>query len=125
MLQRLRATVRSTPTRLTVALGILIALDIGYGAVAASGASQANSDVATMRGGASSSIMDAQTLYTKLSDADASASAGFVATGTQETLLSTRYNQDISAVAASLTNVIAGSPPPSADPKHLVDKLAI
>ncbi|HEU0239719.1 MAG TPA: hypothetical protein VFR11_10640 [Micromonosporaceae bacterium] len=125
MLQRLRATLRSTPTRLTGAFVILLALDVGYGALALGGASHANSDIATMRASGSSSIMDAQTLYTELSDADASASAGFLATGSQVAPLHTRYGNDILRAAASLTNVIAASPPPSADSKRLIANLAI
>src|SRR5262245_54315650 len=134
MLQRLRATVRSTPIRLSVALGILITLDIGYGVLAFSGASHANSDVTTMRAGGSPFTIDAQTLYTELSDADANASAGFVAaaaqpgvvaTGAQETAMRKLYDSNISAAAGSLSTVIAGSHPPSQDMERLVADLPI
>src|SRR5262249_17493089 len=114
----------STPTRLVTALVTLVVAGTSYGLTGYGGASDAHSDVAMMRSGGRPFTVDAQTLYTKLSDADASASAEFVATGAQQGALRTQHDAEMPAAAASLTKAIAESPPMSPDIEPLVADLS-
>jgi hypothetical protein len=108
MVQRLRAIVRSTPGRLTVAMMALLVLGIAYGVTAFTGSAVASSHVTSVKESSGPLTVSAQSLYRALSDADATAATAFLSPGAETTVSRRRYLDDIAAAGAALARVTSG-----------------
>lgn len=98
---------RGTPGRLRGLLVVLVLLGLGAGLAGVIGVEQRSGlvdEVSTSRGPLT---VQAQSLYRSLSDADATAAAAFLSTGTEPPALRTRYLDDIAAATKALAAVAA------------------
>jgi hypothetical protein len=109
MVARLRATVRSTPGRLTAAMIALLVVGIAYGVTAFTGATQARSHVTSVQDTTGQLTVTAQSLYRALSDADATAAGAFLSSGSESPQSRQRYLDDVAAAGSALAEVTAGS----------------
>jgi hypothetical protein len=93
---------RRTPDALRVALAVLVVLSLAWGAVAALTAGQHASAAADVVAVSEPLSLDAEQIYTSLSDADATAANAFLAGGLQPAAASERYRADLSAAAVRI-----------------------
>jgi hypothetical protein len=100
--QRWTGLLTSSPGRLSVLMGGLLALGLLAGIVAVVGAQQRGGLVDSVRTRSGPLTVAAQQLYRSLSDADATAAAAFLSTGAEPADLRQRYEQDIASASAAL-----------------------
>lgn len=106
-IRRRRLDLATTPGRLWLLLVGLVALSLAWGALSSFAAvrySSAASSVATTRERLS---LDAQQIYSDLSDANDAAATAFLAPGPEPAATRTRYLQDIAAASAGIEQVTA------------------
>jgi len=101
----------TTPARLRLLLALLILLSLAWGALAALTADQhasAAADVVTVSEPLS---LDAEQIYTSLSDADATAASAFLAGGLEPAAARQRYQADITeaAIRIEAASALVGS----------------
>lgn len=116
----LGSRLNSSPGRLSVMMGVLIALGLLAGIVAVIGVSQRGNLVDSVRTNSGPQTVSAQQLYRSLSDADATAAAAFLSSGAEPADLRSRYQQDIAAASAAL----AGAEPATAKGRDAVAQLS-
>lgn len=107
---RLTTRTGSTPGRLTVLMLTVAALAIAAGLAAVIGLTHRSSEVDSIIKRSGPLTLDAQELYRSLSDADAIAASAFLSNGQEPAALRQRYESDIAAASAALTDATAGDP---------------
>lgn len=110
--QAVRAIVRSaatTPGRLTVIAVGLVLLSLLAGLVATLSVQNRNDTISGLIDHREPLAAASQQVYRSLSDADATASSAFLATGTEPPELRTRYERDIAEAGAALAKAASDS----------------
>ena len=106
-LRQRRLDLTTTPGRLRLLLGVLVLLSLAWGALAAFTASQyaaAASSVVTVREPLS---LDAQQIYSRLSDANDAAATAFLTGGLEPAATRQRYLADIAAASSGIEKATA------------------
>ena len=106
-LRQRRLDLTTTPGRLRLLVGGLVLLSLAWGALAAFTASQyaaAASSVVTVREPLS---LDAQQIYSRLSDANDAATTAFLTVGLEPAVTRQRYLADIAAASSGIENASA------------------
>jgi len=117
----------TTPARLRLLLALLILLSLAWGALAALTADQhasAAADVVTVSEPLS---LDAEQIYTSLSDADATAASAFLAGGLEPAAARQRYQADITEAAIRIeaaSALVGSSAARTALPGHLANQVS-
>jgi hypothetical protein len=101
----------TTPARLRLLLALLILLSLAWGVLAALTADQHASAAADVVAVSEPLSLDAEQIYTSLSDADATAASAFLAGGLEPTLARLRYQADITqaAIRIEAASALVGS----------------
>ncbi|MET0416452.1 MAG: hypothetical protein ABW022_10570 [Actinoplanes sp.] len=109
--QRLRDT---SPGRLQLLLATLLALGLLTGLVAGITANSARAGTTDLGGRAQPLLVEAETIYSALADADTTAAQAFLAGGLEPAELTRRYDADLDRATVALTSAArrtpAGSP---------------
>jgi hypothetical protein len=92
----------TTPARLRLLLALLILLSLAWGALAALTADQHASAAADVVAVSEPLSLDAEQIYTSLSDADATAANAFLAGGLEPTAARQRFQADITKAAIKI-----------------------
>ena len=92
----------TAPARLWLALVALVALSIAWGVAAARAVSQRASAAGSVAATSEPLSVDAQRIYSALSDADATAAAAFLSGGLEPLAARQRYAADVARAATSL-----------------------
>jgi hypothetical protein len=106
-LRQRRLDLTTTPGRIRLLLGALVLLSLAWGGLAAFTASQyasATSSVVTVREPLS---LDAQQIYSRLSDANDAATTAFLTVGLEPAATRQRYLADIAAASSGIENATA------------------
>lgn len=105
---------RTSPGRLQLLLATLLALGLLTGLVAGVTADAARGGTTDLGGRAQPLLVEAETVYTALADADTTAAQAFLAGGLEPKTLTDRYDADLDRASAALTSAArrtpAGSP---------------
>ena len=101
----------TTPARLRLLLALLILLSLAWGVLAALTADQHASAAADVVAVSEPLSLDAEQIYTSLSDADATAASAFLAGGLEPTKARQRYQADITeaAIRIEAASALVGS----------------
>ncbi len=101
----------TTPARLRLLLALLILLSLAWGVLAALTADQHASAAADVVAVSEPLSLDAEQIYTSLSDADATAASAFLAGGLEPTAARQRYQADITeaAIRIEAASALVGS----------------
>ena len=101
----------TTPARLRLLLAVLIVLSLAWGVLAALTADQHASAAADVVAVSEPLSLDAEQIYTSLSDADATAASAFLAGGLEPTAARQRYQADITeaAIRIEAASALVGS----------------
>ena len=101
----------TTPSRLRLLLALLILLSLAWGVLAALTADQHASAAADVVAVSEPLSLDAEQIYTSLSDADATAANAFLAGGLEPTKARQRYQADITeaAIRIEAASALVGS----------------
>ena len=101
----------TTPSRLRLLLALLILLSLAWGVLAALTADQHASAAADVVAVSEPLSLDAEQIYTSLSDADATAASAFLAGGLEPTAARQRYQADITqaAIRIQAASALVGS----------------
>ncbi|RZU48504.1 hypothetical protein EV385_0221 [Krasilnikovia cinnamomea] len=120
VLRRVGALRHTSPGRLQLILAALLTLGLLTGLVSGLAARAAQTGTADLGGRAQPLLIEAETIYSKLADADTTAAQAFLAGGLEPTTLTARYDDDLrlatAALASAARRVPAGSA--SADAVH-------
>jgi hypothetical protein len=106
-LGRLRET---TPGRLQLILTVLLALGVLTGALTGLTAYAARSGTDDLGHRAQPLLLDAETIYSALADADTTAAQAFLAGGLEPPALTRQYDSDLDRAAAALTEAARNAP---------------
>ena len=108
---RSRLDEATTPARLRLLLALLILLSLAWGVLAALTADQHASAAADVVAVSEPLSLDAEQIYTSLSDADATAANAFLAGGLEPTKARQRYQADITqaAIRIEAASALVGS----------------
>jgi hypothetical protein len=109
-LRRLADLRGTSPGRLRLRLGTLIILGLLTGLVAGVAGVAARSGTADLGSRAQPLLVEAETIYTKLADADATATQAFLAGGLEPVELTRRYDDDLNQATAALTSAARRTP---------------
>lgn len=109
-LRRLADLRRTSPGRLRLRLGTLIILALLTGLVAGATGASARSGTADLGGRAQPLLVEAETIYSALADADATATQAFLAGGLEPAELTRRYDEDLRRATAALTSAARRTP---------------
>src|SRR6516225_6284911 len=96
---RSRLEAATTPARLRLLLALLVLLSLAWGVLAALTADQHASAAADVVAVSEPLSLDAEQIYTSLSDADATAANAFLAGGLEPAAARQRYNADLAGAA--------------------------
>ena len=101
----------TTPARLRLLLALLILLSLAWGVLAALTADQHASAAADVVAVSEPLSLDAEQIYTSLSDADATAASAFLAGGLEPTVARQHYQADITeaAIRIEAASALVGS----------------
>jgi len=101
----------ATPTRLRLLLALLVLLSLGWGVLAALTADQHASAAADVVAVSEPLSLDAEQIFTSLSDADATAASAFLAGGLEPAQARQRYQADITeaAIRIQAASALVGS----------------
>ena len=101
----------TTPARLRLLLALLVLLSLGWGALAALTADQHASAAADVVAVSEPLSLDAEQIFTSLSDADATAASAFLAGGLEPAQARQRYQADITqaAIRIQAASALVGS----------------
>jgi hypothetical protein len=102
----------TTPARLRLLLAVLVLLSLAWGALAALTANQHAAAAADVVALSEPLSLDAEQIYTSLSDADATAANAFLAGGLEPAAARQRYNADLTeaAIRIEAASALVGSP---------------
>jgi hypothetical protein len=108
---RSRLDAATTPARLRLLLALLILLSLAWGVLAALTADQHASAAADVVAVSEPLSLDAEQIYTSLSDADATAASAFLAGGLEPATARQRYQADITeaAIRIEAASALVGS----------------
>ena len=108
---RSRLEAATTPARLRLLLALLVLLSLAWGVLAALTADQHASAAADVVAVSEPLSLDAEQIYTSLSDADATAANAFLAGGLESAKARQRYNADITqaAIRIEAASALVGS----------------
>ncbi len=108
---RSRLETATTPARLRLLLALLVLLSLAWGALAALTAEQHASAAADVVAVSEPLSLDAEQIYTSLSDADATAANAFLAGGLESATARQRYQADITqaAIRIEAASALVGS----------------
>ena len=115
----------TTPARLRLLLALLILLSLAWGVLAALTADQHASAAADVVAVSEPLSLDAEQIYTSLSDADATAASAFLAGGLEPAAARQRYQADITeaAIRIEAASALVGSSAARAElPGHLANQ---
>src|SRR6516225_304781 len=99
---RSRLEAATTPARLRLLLAVLVLLSLAWGVLAALTADQHASAAADVVAVSEPLSLDAEQIYTSLSDADATAANAFLAGGLESAKARQRYQGDITQAAIKI-----------------------
>lgn len=103
-LSRVARLRRTSPGRLQLIMAVLVALGLLAGLVAGLAANSARSGTDDLEGRAQPLLVEAETIYSALADADTTAAQAFLAGGLEPTALSRRYSDDLDRASTALTS---------------------
>ncbi len=106
-LSRLRET---TPGRLQLILAVLLTLGVVTGAVTGLTAYAARSGTGDLGNRAQPLLLEAETIYSALADADTTAAQAFLAGGLEPPALTRQYDSDLDRATAALTEASRNAP---------------
>ncbi|MEN3303910.1 MAG: hypothetical protein V7603_112 [Micromonosporaceae bacterium] len=107
--RRTSAWAGSTPGRLTALMALVVSLGLLVGVAGVLGTVHRAGLVDAVRTRSGPLTVSAQQLYRSLSDADATAAAAFLSSGVEPAALRDRYQSDIAAASAALTQAAGAS----------------
>src|ERR1700746_3348286 len=122
---RARLDGAATPVRLRLLLALLIVLSLAWGVLAALTADQHASAAADVVAVSEPLSLDAEQIYTSLSDADATAASAFLAGGLEPAAARQRYQADIAeaAIRIEAASALVGSSAARTElPGHLANQ---
>ena len=117
----------TTPARLRLLLALLILLSLAWGVLAALTADQHASAAADVVAVSEPLSLDAEQIYTKLSDADATAASAFLAGGLEPAAARQRYQADITEAAIRIeaaSALVGSSAARTKLPGHLANQVS-
>jgi hypothetical protein len=103
-LTRLAGLRHTSPGRLQLLLAVLLALTTLTGLVAGLAARSATTGTADLRDRAQPLLAEAETVWSSLADADATAAQAFITGGLEPPALTRRYDEKLAAAATALTS---------------------
>ena len=109
-LQRVARLRRTSPGRLQLILAGLLALGLLTGLVAGLTAATAATGTADLGNRAQPLLVEAETIYSALADADTTAAQAFLAGGLEPTDLTRRYSDDLDRATTALTSAARRTP---------------
>jgi hypothetical protein len=110
VLHRVARLRRSSPGRLQLLLAALIALGLLTGLVAGLTAAAARTGTDDLGNRAQPLLVEAETIYSALADADTTAAQAFLAGGLEPTALTRRYEDDLDRATTALTSAARRTP---------------
>ena len=116
-LHRVRQLRRTTPGRLLLISVVLVVLALAAGATAGLAANSAADGTADLGNRIQPLLVEAETVYTALADADATAAQAFLAGGLEPVGLTERYDADLARATEALASAARRTPAdgPTAD----------
>src|SRR6185369_3261439 len=99
-----------TPGRLQLILAALLALGLLTGVVAGLTAYAARSGTDDLGNRAQPLLVEAETIYSALADADTTAAQAFLTGGLEPAVLTDRYNNDLTRATTALTSAARRTP---------------
>jgi hypothetical protein len=117
VLRRVTQLRRTTPGRLQLIVAGLVVLALAAGAVAGLTASSAATGTRDLGARTQPLLVEAETIYSALADADATAAQAFLAGGLEPPALTVRYDADLDRAATALASAARRTPQkgPTAD----------
>jgi hypothetical protein len=117
VLSRVTQLRHTSPGRLQLIFALLVVLGLVTGLVAGVAAYSARSGTDDLGGRAQPLLVEAETIYSALADADTTAAQAFLTGGLEPPALTARYNDDLSRATATLTSAARRTPEsgPAAD----------
>jgi hypothetical protein len=109
-LRRVAGLRRTSPGRLQLILGALVALGVVVGLVAGLTARSARAGTDELGNQAQPLLVQAETIYSALADADTTAAQAFLAGGLEPVALTQRYEGDLSRATTALTEAARLTP---------------
>jgi hypothetical protein len=117
VLRRVRHLRRTTPGRLQLIVVALVVLGSAAGVTAALAADSAATGTKDLGNRIQPLLLEAETIYTALADADATAAQAFLAGGLEPVVLTERYDADLDRASTALASAARRTPAdgPTAD----------
>jgi len=109
-LSRVAQLRHTSPGRLQLLLGVLVALGLLTGLLAGVTASSAASGTGDLGDRAQPLLVEAETIYSALADADTTAAQAFLAGGLEPAELTRRYENDLNRATTALTSAARRTP---------------
>jgi hypothetical protein len=100
----------TSPGRLQLLLAMLLALGVLAGVVAAVAGQSARTGTDDLAGRAQPLLVEAETIYSALADADTTAAQAFLAGGLEPATLTQRYDDDLERATTALTSAARRTP---------------
>jgi hypothetical protein len=100
----------TSPGKLQLILGALLALGLLTGLMAAVVATETGNGTDDLRNRAQPLLVEAETIYSALADADTTAAQAFLAGGLEPAALTRQYEDDLTRVTAALTSAARRTP---------------
>ena len=110
VLSRVTQLRHTSPGRLQLILATLLALGVLTGALAGLAAFSARSGTADLGSRAQPLLVEAETIYAALADADTTATQAFLTGGLEPPALTARYDDDLTRATAALTSAARRTP---------------
>jgi hypothetical protein len=110
VLSRVTQLRHSSPGRLQLILAWLLALGLLTGVVAGLAAHSAGAGTDDLGGRAQPLLVEAETIYSALADADTTAAQAFLTGGIEPPALTARYDDDLNRATAALTSAARRTP---------------
>lgn len=110
MLRRVGGLRHTSPGRLQLFIAVLLALGVLSGVFAGFTGASAGAGTSDLGDRAQPLLVDAETVYTALADADTTAAQAFLAGGLEPSALTRRYDDDLRRAATALTSAARRTP---------------
>jgi hypothetical protein len=110
LFRRLRGLRQTSPGRLQLILGALLAVGVLTGLVAGLTGNAASAGTSDLGERAQPLLVEAETIYSALADADTTAAQAFLAGGLEPVALTQRYNEDLDRATTALTSAARRTP---------------
>ncbi|MEU8816780.1 hypothetical protein [Actinoplanes sp. NPDC048796] len=110
LLTRVRGLRHTSPGRLKLLLATLLTLGLLAGLVAAVAGQSARAGTHDLGGRAQPLLIEAETIYSALADADTTAAQGFLEGGLEPATLTERYDDDLQRASTALTSAARRTP---------------